>query len=123
MIPAECNYDTPNQEMLAIVMYFKYWRHYLEGSKHPIYIPTDHANLQLFMTTKELSRRQVCWAEKLSAFDFVIEYRKGKTNPADGPLRRPNYQKTASIQQADGRALLTPQNKLRGRFATSATSQ
>ena len=55
MIPAECNYEMHDQELLAIVMCFKQWRHYLEGSQHPIRVLTDHANLRAFMTTKELS--------------------------------------------------------------------
>ena len=32
------------------------------------------------MTTKELTRRQVRWAEKLSEFNFVIILRPGKQN-------------------------------------------
>jgi len=35
-IPAECNYDIHDREMLAIVECFKHWRHYLEGSNHPV---------------------------------------------------------------------------------------
>src|SRR5437016_12340465 len=83
MTPAERNYDTHDQELLAIVKSFKQWRHYLEGSRHPIVVLADHANLQYFMTTKELSRRQARWAERLATFDFEIQYRKGSTNPAD----------------------------------------
>jgi len=41
----ELNYGTPDQEMLAIVEAFKHWRHYLEGSKHPIEVLTDYHNL------------------------------------------------------------------------------
>ena len=55
IIPVERNYETHDQELLAIVMCFKHWRHYLEGSQHPIYMLTDHANLYAFMTTKKLS--------------------------------------------------------------------
>jgi hypothetical protein len=29
--------------------------------------------------------------ETLAQFDFEIRYRTGKSNPADGPLRRPDY--------------------------------
>ena len=43
------------------------------------------------MTTKELSRRQARWSEVLSPFSFIIEYRKGKDNPADGLSRRPDH--------------------------------
>ena len=36
MIPAERNYETHDQELLAIVTAFKQWRHYLEGSFHSV---------------------------------------------------------------------------------------
>ena len=70
--------------MLAIVNCFKQWRHYLEGANHLITVYSDHKNLEYFTTTKQLNRRQVRWAERLSSFDFVIRYRKeilnGKAN-------------------------------------------
>jgi transposase InsO family protein len=91
MNQAERRYQTPDAELLAIVKAFKKWRHYLEGSRYPIIVKTDHANLRYFMTTKQLSRRQADWAQDLAAYDFYIEYRTGKTNPADGPSRRPDY--------------------------------
>ena len=43
------------------------------------------------MTTKALNKRQTRWAEALSPFDFEIQYRKGKENPADGLSRRPDH--------------------------------
>lgn len=43
---------------------------------------------------KDLSRRQVRWAQDLSAYWFTIAYREGKGNPADGPSRRPDYEKS-----------------------------
>lgn len=33
-----------DQELLAIVEAFKHWRHYLEGSRYPIEVLTDHNN-------------------------------------------------------------------------------
>src|SRR5207244_2231230 len=42
MILAERNYETHDAELLAIVMSFKHWRHYLEGAKFPIVVITDH---------------------------------------------------------------------------------
>ena len=110
MIAAEQNYEVHNQELLAIVESFKHWHHYLEGSRQPIKVLTDHANLRYFMVTKELSRRQVRWAERLAAFDFDIQYRKGSTNPADGPSRRPDYAELAEEQEL---LLPTLQQKLR----------
>ncbi|SLM38535.1 gag polymerase env [Lasallia pustulata] len=43
------------------------------------------------MTTSNLMRRQLKWAEKLAEYDFNITYREGKKNPANGLSRRPNY--------------------------------
>jgi hypothetical protein len=35
---------------------------------------------------------QTRWAEILSLYDIVIEHLEGEKNPADGPLKRPNYE-------------------------------
>ena len=85
------NYRTPDQELLAIVVFFQVWRKYLEGAQHKITVLTDHHNLKSFLTAKTLSRRQAHWAEFLSAFNFEIQYVPGKRNPADGPSRRKDY--------------------------------
>ncbi len=46
------------------------------------------------MTKKRLSSRQARWAKALADFDFVIEYRTGKTNPANSPSWRPDYKES-----------------------------
>lgn len=91
MTSAEKNYHTGDGEMLAIVEAFKVWRHYLEAPAVSVLILTDHEALQSFMTTKVLNRRQTRWAEMLAAYDFLIQWRRGKDNPADGLSRRPDY--------------------------------
>jgi len=75
---AECNYDVHDREMLAIVKSMGHWRHYLEGAKFPIEVFSDHKNLELFMLTKILNRRQAHWAEDLARFDFILSHIKGK---------------------------------------------
>jgi len=90
--PAKQNYDTYDRELLAIVETMKQWRHYLDGANHKVLIQCDQKNLEYFQTSKVLSRRQARWAEILSSYDFVIEYLKGKKNPADGLSRRPDYE-------------------------------
>ena len=91
MIPAELIYQTGDQELLAIVAAFKTWRHYLEGAKYQIKVYSDHSNLQTFLTTKPLTRRQAWWAELLSGYDFIIYHISGKSNPADAPSQRADY--------------------------------
>lgn len=77
--------------MLAIVEALKEWRHYLDAHAKRTIVLTDYEMLQSFMTTKSLNRRQVRWVGTLAAFDFEIQYRKGKENPADGLSRRPDH--------------------------------
>ena len=57
MIPAEQNYETHDQELLAIVTAFKHWRHYLEGSFHSVEVLTDYNNLKYFMRLAQLNGR------------------------------------------------------------------
>jgi len=54
----EQNYKIHNKEMLAVIRYLKAWRHYLEGAKLEFKIWMDHKNLQYFMTSQKLNRRQ-----------------------------------------------------------------
>jgi hypothetical protein len=86
--PAEINYEIHDKELLAIVDCFKAWRRYLEGSLHIVQVFTDHKNLEYFMTTKVLNRRQVCWAQELAGMDFKIFYRKGTSNGKPDALSR-----------------------------------
>ena len=66
----ELNYDVHDKELLAIVDAFEEWQAYLEGSKHPIMIYSDHKNLSYFTTTKKLNQQQVRWAELHVSYGF-----------------------------------------------------
>ena len=52
---SELNYEIHDKELLAIVEAFKQWKTYLEGSKDPVQVYTDHKNLVYFTTTKVLN--------------------------------------------------------------------
>ena len=89
MASAECNYDIYDKELLAIIRAFEEWRPELEGAAEQVQVITDHKNLEYFMTTKQLSRRQARWSEFLSRFNFAIQYCPGKLNSrADALTRR-----------------------------------
>ena len=89
MSPAECNYEIHDKELLAIVKAFQKWRHYLAGNQATVQVITDHQNLQYFITTKVLNRRQARWNEFLAEFDFKIEFRPGtKGGKPDALTRR-----------------------------------
>ena len=55
--PAERNYHTSDREFLAIINALKEWRHYLEGSSHPLVIWSDHENLTRWREPQQLNRR------------------------------------------------------------------
>ena len=93
--PAEVHYEIHDKEMLAIIICLKEWRAYLEGAQHTISILTDHKNLEYFVTTKQLNRRQVRWAQLLANYDFVVKYRPGAQNgKADALSRRSDHAST-----------------------------
>lgn len=92
----ELRYETFDQELLAIVDSFKHWRHYLEGSVVPIQVYTDHRNLMGLARVTQLNGRQARWAMLLAGYDFVIHHREGKSNPADAPSRRPDYERDST---------------------------
>jgi hypothetical protein len=56
MTDVESRYETHDGELLAIVMAFRHWRHYLEGSQHPI-VPT---NLKPATSVSEDKIRRSC---------------------------------------------------------------
>ncbi|KAH9244117.1 hypothetical protein BASA81_018514 [Batrachochytrium salamandrivorans] len=86
MNSAERNYEIYDKELLAVVDSFKHWRHFLQGGHHPVTVLCDHKNLEYFMTTKKLTRRQARWSLELSEYDFTLTHRPGKLNGRADPL-------------------------------------
>jgi len=88
-LPAELNNDVHDKEMVVIVNCFQEWRHFLMGTPEEIVVFTNHKNLEYFNTTKWLNRRQACWAEILTQFNFQIVSHQGEKNgKADALSRR-----------------------------------
>ena len=85
--PAECNYETYDKELLAIVKCTREWSSELRSVKKFLVI-TDHQNLTWFATTRRLKERQMRWAEELSQYNFSIRYRPGKEGAQPDALSR-----------------------------------
>jgi hypothetical protein len=112
-LPAECNYEIYDKELLAIVRAFEMWRPELEGSPLPVRVLSDHKNLQYFTTTKQLSHRQARWAEYLSRFNFKIVYRPGKQGGKPDALTRRSQDLPADVDDeriAQRKQVLLPPN-------------
>ena len=84
--PAEGNYPTHEQEMLAVIECMKHWYPQLAGARFEVL--TDHAPLRHWKTQRILSRRQLRWLDFLADFDFDITHIPGITNTAADALSR-----------------------------------
>ena len=90
--PAERNYHTSDREFLAIINALKEWRHYLEGSSHPLIIWSDHKNLTRWREPQQLNRRQARWMLYMTRFNYQIKHLPGAKNTlADALSRRPDH--------------------------------
>jgi len=89
----ERNYEIYDKEMLAVVRCLEAWRHFLEGTTTRFEIWTDYKNLEYFMKTQKLNRRQARWALYLSRFDFMLKHVPGsKIGKADSLSRRLDWE-------------------------------
>ncbi|KAJ0027457.1 hypothetical protein Pint_35989 [Pistacia integerrima] len=74
----ERHYTVQEKDMIAIIHCLRVWRHYLLGSKFVTLI--DNVTTSYFQTQKKLSPKQAQWQDFLAEFDYVLEYKPGKTN-------------------------------------------
>ena len=58
---------------MAVIRELENWRYLLEDAKFKFEVWTDYKNLEYFIKTQKLNRRQACWALYLSRFDFTLE--------------------------------------------------
>eukprot|EP00253_Pinus_taeda_P033519 PITA_33519 len=78
LLPHERLYSIYNKEMLAIMHALAKYRQYLVVNR--LRVRTDHNSLKFFLEQKQLQERQQNWISKIQAYDFDIEYVKGKNN-------------------------------------------
>jgi len=74
----EQHYSIYDKEMLAIMHTLTKFQQYLVGNRFKV--NTNHNSLRFLMDQKELSERQQKWISEIQAYDFEIEYVKGKNN-------------------------------------------
>ena len=77
---AEFNYSATEKELLAIVLSCEHWAGYLEGSRCPIHVRTDHQPLTWLNSKPVVTARLARWVVRLTGYDFKIDYVKGKEN-------------------------------------------
>ena len=72
---AQSHYSTNPPELLAIVNYTSFFKHYLFGRRFKII--NDHRALRWLQNFKDLDALTARWLAKLAAFDYEIEHRSG----------------------------------------------
>jgi hypothetical protein len=68
--PMECNNETYDKELMAIVRALEQWRPELQSVINPICVLSDYKKLEYFMMTKLLNQHQAHWSQ----YNFKIVY-------------------------------------------------
>src|SRR5208282_3438708 len=83
------NYCVTRRELLAIIHFLRYFRHYLFGVRFRI--RTDHAALLWLRRIPEPVGQQARWLELTAEYSFFVEHRPGKSHAnADAMSRVPS---------------------------------
>ncbi|KAG1123402.1 hypothetical protein G6F42_010585 [Rhizopus arrhizus] len=81
----ESNYAITHLEALSLVWGVLHFKQYLKGRKFVLI--TDHAALR-FIFSPSKSTPKICrWLSLLMDYDYDVQYKSGKKNPADGLSR------------------------------------
>ena len=95
----EQNYCVTRRELLAVVFYLKYFRHYLLGAALPTKVRTDHAAIQWLRRIPEPVGQQARWLEIMEEFEISIEHRVGRSHGnADAMSRDPCHNRRCCPQ-------------------------
>ena len=85
---SETNYCVTRKELLAVVYFIRYFRHFLVG--RPFKLRTDHSALTWLNKTRDPIGQNARWLEQLGEFDFEVQHRPGQSHGnADALSRRP----------------------------------
>src|SRR6185503_16723403 len=74
--------------LLAIIRALEQWHIFLEGTKEPITIYTDHRNLEYWKTARTFNRQHAQWYQIIASYNFHIVYQPGKLSSKPDILSR-----------------------------------
>ena len=108
---SQTKYSTTRRELLSIVTFTRFFRHYLLGRKFTLV--TDHRALQWLHNFKDPDGITTRWLEKLAPFEYDVRYRPGKSiGHADGLSRIPSSNINAISEDSQNEVLPTEDNTL-----------
>jgi hypothetical protein len=92
----ELLYNIYDKELMSIMHALAKFRQYLVGAK--FVVKSDHNSLKYLLEKKDLNERQQKWVRKIQAYNFDIEFVKGKNNAvADALSKRPSIFSMSSM--------------------------
>jgi transposase InsO family protein len=83
---AEKNYCVTRRELLAVVYFMCYYKHYLIGTT--VRVRTDHGSLRWLQNMRNPTGQVARWKERLAPFTWIIEHRPGKQHQNADALSR-----------------------------------
>ena len=83
---ATLNYPTYDKDLYALIRAIQTWEHYLVSQEFIIH--SDHESLKYLKGQHKLNKRHVKWVEFLEQFQYVIKYKKDKSNIVANALSR-----------------------------------
>lgn len=87
---AEREYATTRKELLSMVTFMRYFRHYLLGRE--FVLRTDHNSLRWLHNFQGVEGQLARWMEQLANFQYIIVHRAGKLHAnADAMSRVPAF--------------------------------
>ena len=98
---AERGYCVTRKELLAVVYFVKFFKHYLYGTK--FLLRTDHGSLRWLCNFRNPEGQIARWLEVLGTYDFEIQHRPGRQHGnADAMSRMPCPQCGAGVIDSTG---------------------
>lgn len=86
----ERRYATTKKELLSLVVFTKYFKHYLLGKE--FILRTDHSSLRWLHNFQGLEGQLARWVEQLASFQYKIVHRPGQKHVnADALSRLPSF--------------------------------
>ncbi|TPX43284.1 hypothetical protein SeMB42_g04788 [Synchytrium endobioticum] len=122
---SEYNYSTPDKELYGLILALKHWYHLLFGSKHTIFVQTDHKSLRDFSKTQLLKPRHARWSLILEDYRgrLKIQWVRGKLNVvADVLSRDPSFALTGKEFEERKSFQVLPDDMLTETEDTSTTA-
>jgi len=77
------NYPIYDCEFLGIMRGLRCWSHLLKGTKIPVLVFTDHANLRYYRDPRKIGPWVAGYLPEREQYNILLEYKPGATNQAD----------------------------------------